>query len=206
MNTDKYGSFRLRLGLSVMVWIVFLGALYVLAGFKRMSDGGLLSIFLDWLRAINLDDRGSSTSMTAGRIVGLFLILVGPPLTAAWASPFLGAGHAPGEPEADFSEPNIGRPPLFYWPLKRYQQLTNRSEASCVYAPLLLWWMASLLDAAGLFWSNNYLARVGLTTRVAVWMYILWTVLLSLLPGVVRRILDSRATRRALLNQPSREE
>ncbi len=42
MSTNRYGlfrsrSFRFRLGLSFMVWVVFLGATFILAGFRVMT-------------------------------------------------------------------------------------------------------------------------------------------------------------------------
>lgn len=207
MDANRYGSFRFRLGLSVLVWIVFLGALYLLAGFRAMPGGGLHSLLVDWLRAVNVDDRGSSMSIVASRIISLSLLLAGPPIAAALASPFFGTGHVAGKPEIDFSDPAVARPSLFYWPLARYWAYydVGRQRWS-VFSPLALLCVASLLDVGGLYWSHSYLAKVGLTWSVTVWVYILWTVLLSLLPGAVRRILDWRATRRALLSPKSRVE
>ncbi len=152
--------------------------------------------------------------------MAFFCMLVLPPYAAALASPFMATGHVPGEREADFSDPRTHRPFLFYWPLWRYLYL-DRESSWCALSPLVWWCIAaSVVREIGLpvggpapntvdftseqTWLNTRAG--GLSSGEAMRIFVVWSLFFWLLPGVVRRILDWRAARRALLNQPNEDK
>lgn len=217
MNTTRYRSFRYRLSLSFIVWFMFVCLFFLLSGFRTVpGEQGLHNVFVMWLLSLTHVRSGlpvSSFRQAAGmRISWMFCLFVLPAFTAAWASPLMGTGHLPGMQEADFSDPHATGPSIFYLPLERYRSL---SWGACARAksPWALWLLSmSLATFVGflgprfdaIFFKAPQYPSPGVGEGL--WLWFLWTLFLSLLPGTVRRILDLRATRRALLNQPSREE
>jgi hypothetical protein len=221
MRTHRYGlfrsrSFRFRLGISFMVWVVFLSALCILAGFRVVpGEKQLHSVVAVWLLSLRRISPGLSRLESyltiCARAMGLFCMLVLPPYAAALASPFMGTGHLPGEREADSSDPRTHRPFLFYWPLWRYLYL-DRESSWCALSPLVWWCIAaSVVREIGLpigglapntvdltseqTWLNTRAG--GLSSGEAMRIYVVWSILFWLLPGVIRRILDWRAARHA---------
>ena len=223
MNTSRYGTFYSRLALSVVVWTVFLGAICVVGGFRVMpGDRQLSSVVAVWLAGLMHVTPGLpaawNSMVIGGRAIALCSMFVLPPFTATWASPVLETGHLPGEKEADFSDPRTHRPFLFYLPLWRYLYL---DQASCWRAGShTVCWVCAAVSSSQIGlpigpaffiedFTNSQTAAATYgrapTSAESIWIFVLWNVFFWLLPGAVRRIFDWRATRRALLNQQSKE-
>jgi hypothetical protein len=201
MDANRYGAFLYRFALSIAVWCVLLCLFYLLAGFNRASDGRLDSLFVEWLSGMEMHLTFLSPHVIGYHYIALALALVGPPLTSAWAIPLIPARSAPGRGDMDTSvnstRPGAAKALSFGW-------LRDRDRRRAVPVPLLwgngsaliLWLLAYSSDLFGIR-RSSYQVGIELPFWSPVWMFAVWSTFLGVLPGVVRHIIDLRATRHA---------